>query len=127
MRAVEVYNAEEQLTGRDRAIDVMVLRYEDSSELYQNMCTIQQEKLGFVDLIDWKPKLVIDIPEARKDPLLPAQALQNELQKELELSKRDILIVDTREFSCTTPIFLHEKGFWLVPMVITVGDYILSD
>ena len=35
--------------------------------------------------------------------------------------------MDTREFSCTTPIFLHEKGFWLVPMVITVGDYIVSD
>ena len=40
---------------------------------------------------------------------------------------RDILVVDTREFSCTTPIFLHEKGFWIVPMVLTVGDYVLSD
>ena len=36
-------------------------------------------------------------------------------------------MVDTREFSSSTPIYLHEKGFWLVPMVLTVGDYVLSD
>ena len=41
--------------------------------------------------------------------------------------KRDIVAVDVREFSCTTPIHLHEKGFWLVPLVLTVGDYVLSD
>ena len=41
--------------------------------------------------------------------------------------KRDIIAVDTREFSCATPIELHEKGFWLVPLVLTVGDYVLSD
>ena len=40
---------------------------------------------------------------------------------------KDIIAVDSREFSCTTPIFLHEKGFWLIPLVLTVGDYILSD
>ena len=40
---------------------------------------------------------------------------------------RDIIVVDTREFSCLTPIFLAEKGFWLVPMQLTIGDYVLSD
>jgi hypothetical protein len=29
---------------------------------------------------------------------------------------RDVIVVDTREFSCLTPIFLAEKGFWIVPM-----------
>jgi ERCC4-type nuclease len=75
-------------------------------------------------LIDWKKKLIVDLPDSQPDSLI---SLRPNLPKEIELSKRDILIVDTREFSCTTPIFLHEKGFWLVPMVITVGDYILSD
>ena len=45
----------------------------------------------------------------------------------IETDERDIIVVDTREFSCTTPIFLHEKNFWIVPMVLTVGDYIISD
>ena len=26
-----------------------------------------------------------------------------------------------------TPVYLYERGFWLIPMVLTVGDYILSD
>jgi len=46
---------------------------------------------------------------------------------EEDLLKRDIVIVDSREFGCLTPVYLHEKGFWLVPMVLTVGDYVLSD
>ena len=46
------------------------------------------------------------------------------LDRELE---KDIIAVDSREFSCVTPIFLHEAGFWLVPLVLTVGDYVLSD
>ena len=45
----------------------------------------------------------------------------------METDGRDIVVVDTREFSCTTPIFLHEYNFWVVPMVLTVGDYIFSD
>ena len=44
-----------------------------------------------------------------------------------EREYKDIIVVDTREFSCTTPIFLADKNFWLVPMVLTVGDYILTD
>lgn len=124
MRAVEVYNAEQTMDDGQKPLEVTILRYEDSAELYQNMCAIQQEKIGFVDLIDWKKKLIVDLPDSQPDSLTSLQPI---LHKEIELSKRDILIVDTREFSCTTPIFLHEKGFWLVPMVITVGDYILSD
>ena len=46
---------------------------------------------------------------------------------ENDLLNRDVIIVDSREFSCLTPIHLHEKGFWLIPMVLTVGDYVLSD
>jgi len=29
---------------------------------------------------------------------------------------RDVIVVDTREFSCLTPIYLAERGFWLIPM-----------
>lgn len=44
-----------------------------------------------------------------------------------DVPKKDIIVVDTREFSSLTPIFLAEKGFWIVPMQLTVGDYIISD
>ena len=42
-------------------------------------------------------------------------------------SKQSIIIVDQREFSSTTPMQLHDKGFWIVPMQLNVGDYILTD
>ena len=35
--------------------------------------------------------------------------------------------MDQREFSSTTPMQLHDKGFWIVPMQLNVGDYILTD
>ena len=44
-----------------------------------------------------------------------------------EREYKDIIVVDTREFSSTTPIYLADKNFWIVPMVLTVGDYILTD
>lgn len=37
------------------------------------------------------------------------------------------IIVDSREFASLLPIYLYEKGFKIVPMQLTVGDYILSD
>ncbi len=46
---------------------------------------------------------------------------------EEEIIEQDIIVVDSREFSSMTPVFLHEKGFWLIPMVLTVGDYVISD
>ena len=45
----------------------------------------------------------------------------------IEEEERDIIVVDTREFSSTTPIFLHEQKFWIVPLMLNVGDYILTD
>ncbi len=40
---------------------------------------------------------------------------------------REIIAVDSREFSCLTPLYLREQGFWLVPIQLYVGDYVLSD
>ena len=42
-------------------------------------------------------------------------------------SKKEIIVVDCREFSCPTPIYLYEHGFWIVPLTLHVGDYVLSD
>jgi DNA excision repair protein ERCC-4 len=53
--------------------------------------------------------------------------LQPQVNLDQDLLEKDIIVVDSREFSSMTPIHLHEKGFWLIPMVLTVGDYVLSD
>lgn len=57
--------------------------------------------------------------------MLPAKA---EVQTEQDLietiqinelkfkSQRNIIAVDSREFSSMTPVFLHQAGFWVIPM-----------
>ena len=55
MRAIEIYNAERTMTGMGRIpVDVLVIRYEESTEMYQHMSVIEQEKRSFVDLINIK-------------------------------------------------------------------------
>ena len=54
------------------------------------------------------------------------QALIDKIEADQKACK-DIIAVDSREFSSSNPIHLHEKGFWIIPMQLTVGDYILSD
>lgn len=42
MRAIEIYNAERKLANLDRnLIDVLVIRYEESTEMYQHMSVIE--------------------------------------------------------------------------------------
>ena len=30
-------------------------------------------------------------------------------------SKKSVIVVDSREFSSLTPLYLKKKGFWIVP------------
>ena len=43
MRALEIYNAERRLTGLEKKgiVDVLVIRYEESTEMYQHMSIIE--------------------------------------------------------------------------------------
>ena len=62
MRAVEIYNGERTMTGMGHSpIDVLVIRYEESTEMYQHMSIIEQEKRSFVDLINIKQHLHVNL------------------------------------------------------------------
>ena len=39
----------------------------------------------------------------------------------------DIIVVDTREFLSDTPMYLAQNNFWIIPMMLTVGDFVLTD
>lgn len=44
-----------------------------------------------------------------------------------ELTRTKIIAIDMREFSSSTPHYLYDAGFWIVPVHLTIGDFILSD
>ena len=62
MRAMEIYNAEKTLARSGQGlIDVLVIRYEESTEMYQHMSVIEHEKRSFVDLINMKSRLNVQL------------------------------------------------------------------
>lgn len=115
--------------------------FEESCELYQYMSTIDEEKLGFKKLIDIKDRRLLNVQlnDYKEDRLLQVldnnQARHNNTRKgginrqetETPETRQHVIVVDSREFSSMTPIYLHDKDFWIIPMVLTVGDYVLSD
>lgn len=44
-----------------------------------------------------------------------------------ELIRDKIVVVDTREFSSSTPHYLYDAGFWVIPVTLNVGDFVISD
>ncbi|TNV85624.1 hypothetical protein FGO68_gene6330 [Halteria grandinella] len=145
IRSIEVWNSERQL--QDQKLDdvtLHLLMYTESTEFYQYMQTVDQEKLGFMKLIELKDKVNVELRNYKLEKQArdmtrveqvnqsstrqggkPQQAAYESLEQ--DMLNREIAVVDSREFSCMTPIHMYEKGFWLVPMVLTVGDYVLSD
>ncbi len=110
--------------------------YEESTEYYQYMTIVNAEKIGFDKLIQVKEHLHIEL----KDYQLEKEAELIDKKNRLENTRhggiknlfdnevqRDVIVIDCREFSCLTPVYLYEKGFQVIPMVLTVGDYVLSD
>ena len=63
MRAMEVHNAEKKLTvqGKRGVTEVLVIRYEESTEMYQHMSVIENEKRSFVDLINIKSRMHVSL------------------------------------------------------------------
>ena len=59
IRALEVYNAEAQISRPTRhgLVEVQMIRYEESAEMYRHMTTIEQEKRGFQRLSELKKQI----------------------------------------------------------------------
>lgn len=111
------------------------------------MFHIEEEKLNMKKLAEIRPNLNIDITDHKIEKMISELDIIDEnvqgeevasmfdtdhmLRREFaifnENVKRNVIIIDSREFKSTLPIHLYQQGFWLMPMQITIGDYILSD
>jgi len=99
---------------------------------------IQKEKKAFESLIQSKKNLFVQIidPKIEEEQVLKkdqntekistAQGGKRLLEVQ-ELVRSKIIAVDVREFKSSTPHYLYDAGFWIVPVHLTVGDFILSD
>lgn len=77
----------------------------------------EDEKRGFKTLIEIDQKFNERDTQAMKHG--ETQAIKiNEAEMKLASGQvaKNIIAVDSREFSSMTPVYLYEEGFWIIPM-----------
>jgi DNA excision repair protein ERCC-4 len=86
-----------------------------SSEEQRYLSSIKREKEAFKKLIMEKSTMLVPTPNLQA-PTTDSTTALNESH----------VIVDVREFRSSLPSFLHEKGYQLDAVTLTVGDFILT-
>lgn len=141
IRQLEVYQA----THTTRPLRVYILTYKDSVEMRKYDSTLRREKEAFQRLIEAKANMVIP---AAQDGKVDIDALTADLftaTSELESERvnsrkggaaraalkpgdeaRSRVLVDTREFRSALPSCIFAHQLRVVPMTLTVGDYLLT-
>ncbi|KAG5880660.1 hypothetical protein JTB14_022822 [Gonioctena quinquepunctata] len=120
---------------RDRTIPMQVyfLLHADTVEEQSYLTTLRREKEAFEHMIETKSKMVV--PEDQDGKSEQCLALQRDLQSPKkntrdggkdQVPKKQMIIVDMREFRSDLPALIHKRGIEIEPITITVGDYILT-
>ncbi|VDL99712.1 unnamed protein product [Schistocephalus solidus] len=125
VREVEVYAAREHrrcpLTPEAPPITVYFMVYKDSVEEQRYLTSLRREKEAFEHLIKLRSSVVI----RQMEPVLPKQLL-GPLESNSRVVQEPCVLVDVREFRSELPALLHRKGMKVVPLTLSIGDYILA-
>lgn len=132
VRQIEVYKAE----NPSIKLKVYFLFYEDSTEVQKFEASIRRENGAFESLIRQKSFMMIPIDQdghglgLNSSTEAQATTSQNAITRKAggrkEVEKEMQVIVDMREFMSSLPNVLHQRGMRIIPVVLEVGDYILS-
>ncbi|XP_058821611.1 DNA repair endonuclease XPF [Topomyia yanbarensis] len=134
IRAIEVYEARQQRQELAR-VRVFVIIHSKTVEEQSYLTSLRREKQAFELLIETKRTMVV--PEYQDGKSEDSITM---LQKKHETSSRQAggqqvnedtivtprIIVDMREFRSDLPCLIHRRGIEVVPLTITIGDYILT-
>ncbi|CAH1175922.1 unnamed protein product [Phaedon cochleariae] len=130
VREIEMYEAH-----RDKSIPMQVyfLLHADTVEEQSYLTTLRREKEAFEFLIQTKSTMVI--PEDQDGKSDQCSALHRDLQSPKKntreggkdhVPKKQLIVVDTREFRSQLPALIHKRGIDVEPLTVTIGDYILT-
>lgn len=136
IRQIEVCEARMQRHPK-RRLKVFVLMHAKTVEEQNFLTNLRREKKAFELLIDTKRTMVV--PEHQDGKTDVIDYTENQAEEE-ETSTRQAggrvdalkkkepprVIVDSREFRSELPCLIHKRGIEVVPLMITIGDYILS-
>ncbi|XP_053694518.1 DNA repair endonuclease XPF [Sabethes cyaneus] len=134
IRTIEIFEARRQRQELAR-VRVYVIIHSKTVEEQSYLTALRREKQAFELLIETKRTMVV--PEYQDGKSEDSITM---LQKRQEISSRQAggqqaneetivtprIIVDMREFRSDLPCLIHRRGIEVVPLTITVGDYILT-
>lgn len=135
IRQIEVFEARLQRHPK-RRLKVFVLMHAKTVEEQSFLTNLRREKKAFELLIETKRTMVVPEHQDGKTDVID----YTEQVEEGEASSRQAggqvnalkkkepprIIVDSREFRSELPCLIHKRGIEVVPLMITIGDYILS-
>ncbi|XP_054730042.1 DNA repair endonuclease XPF [Anastrepha obliqua] len=141
IRQLEIFEASQRRAAKDR-MRVFFLLHARTVEEQSYLTSLRREKQAFELIIDTKRVMVI--PEyqdgktdeafilyktyAETEGLEEANAVSREAggQASLVPIAAPKIIVDMREFRSDLPCLIHKRGMEVLPVTITIGDYILT-
>ncbi|XP_016939450.2 DNA repair endonuclease XPF [Drosophila suzukii] len=139
IRQLEVFEARRRLPPAER-IRVYFLIHARTVEEQAYLTSLRREKAAFELIIDTKSKMVIpEYQDGKTDEaFLLFKSYDDELTGENAKSRQaggqapqasketPKVIVDMREFRSDLPCLIHKRGLEVLPLTITIGDYILT-
>lgn len=132
IRQIEIFEARLQRHAK-RRLKVFVLMHAKTVEEQSFLTNLRREKKAFELLIDTKRTMVVPEHQDGKTDLIDYTKDDDEVSSRQAggqggRTKREPprVIVDSREFRSELPCLIHKRGIEVVPLMITIGDYILS-
>ncbi|KAH8260794.1 hypothetical protein KR026_008609, partial [Drosophila bipectinata] len=139
IRQLEVFEARRRFPPADR-MKIFFLIHAKSVEEQAYLTSLRREKAAFELIIDTKSKMVIpEYQDGKTDEaFILYKNYDDELVEDNAQSRRAggqapktpketaKVIVDMREFRSDLPCLIHKRGLEVLPLTITIGDYILT-
>ncbi|XP_017045887.1 DNA repair endonuclease XPF [Drosophila ficusphila] len=139
IRQLEVFEARRRLPPAER-MKVYFLIHARTVEEQAYLTSLRREKAAFELIIETKSKMVIpEYQDGKTDEaFLLFKNYDDELAGENAKSRKaggqeppvsketPKVIVDMREFRSDLPCLIHKRGLEVLPLTITIGDYILT-
>lgn len=135
IRQIEILEARLQRPAKQR-LKVFVLMHSKTAEEQSFLTSLRREKQAFEMLIQMKRSMIVPEYQDGKSEVLDLSqgAIEEEATSSRQAGGQEVqkkimpkVIVDSREFRSELPCLIHRRGIEVVPLMITVGDYILTD
>ncbi|KAF9512918.1 hypothetical protein BS47DRAFT_1461767 [Hydnum rufescens UP504] len=129
IRRVEVYRG----SNTGLALRLYLLLHRETSEEHKYLAGVRREKDAFERLIKEHASMhiVLDVQlssasASTTDRLLNVISSRNAGGQKSIISQPPQILVDLREFRSSLPNLLHKANNKIIPLTLTVGDYILT-